>query len=321
MHKYLLLATSDGLAICESNLEGWQETHRPLSEAFITSVITWDEVILVGTKEGIHRSEDSGATWGSIHEGLSILHIRWLAWHPDDPQRVFAGTEPAGIFLSCDRGLTWQSRAEVEALRERYNWYLPYSPQAGCVRGFAFHSARGYASVEVGGVLLSNDFGESWDLVTSRQSNHAEIHPDVHSIAVHPTSADLVAAPTGGGFFISSDGGDTWENRYRNCYCRAFWWNPADPEHLILGAADGVDRNGRIEETNDGGFTWGEASIGLEVPWSHHMVERFAQVGDRLLAILSNGDLLERSLDTETWQRILLEVGHVHAVVGLRLKE
>lgn len=316
MRENLLLATSDGLAICESSLEGWQETHRLLSGVFITSVVAWDEVVLVGTEEGIYRSEDSGITWGSIHEGLSIPHIRWLVMHPDDPQRVFAGTEPAGIFLSCDRGLTWQSRPEVEALRERYHWYLPYSPQAGCVRGFAFHGTRGYASVEVGGVLLSNDFGKTWDLAAGSQSSRAEIHPDVHSIVIHPTSLDLVAAPTGGGFFISSDGGDIWENRYQNCYCRAVWWDPVDPEHLILGAADGVDRNGRIEETQDSGLTWKEASSGLGAPWDHHMVERFAQVGGRLLAVLSNGDLLERSLDSETWQRILPDVGYVHAVVG-----
>jgi photosystem II stability/assembly factor-like uncharacterized protein len=318
-YEYLLLATSHGLAICKSTPDGWQETSRALSDSFVTSVVAWDEVILVGTKDGIYCSQDSGATWVSKNDGLSIPHIRWLAKQSDGSQRVFAGTEPAAIFLSYDRGLTWKSRPEVESLREKHKWYLPYSPEAGCVRGFAFHGARGYASVEVGGVLRSDDFGETWDSATADQPNKAEIHSDVHSIEVHLSSADLVAAPTGGGFFISSDGGDSWEKRYRNCYCRAVWWDPIDLDHMILGVADWVDRNGRIEETRDGGLTWRDASGGLEVPWDRHMVERFGQVDDRLLAVLSNGNILERIPDSETWHSILPKAGRVHAVAGFGL--
>ena len=42
-------------------------------------------------------------------------------------------------------------------------------------------------------------------------SPEPDIHPDVHSIEVHPSSPDLVYAPTGGGFFRSLDGGQTWK--------------------------------------------------------------------------------------------------------------
>jgi photosystem II stability/assembly factor-like uncharacterized protein len=204
----------------------------------------------------------------------------------------------------------------VFELRDRNNWYLPYSPEAGCVRGFAFHDMHGYAAIEVGGLLHSKDFGDSWDLVAGSGSHHERLHPDVHSIAVHHTSPDLVAAPTGGGFFLSADGGRTWHNRYRNSYCRAVWWDAADQDHMILGAADWVDRNGRVEETRDGGLTWSRVSQGLEVPWEHHMVERFAQVGDELIAVLSNGELWLTSLDVIAWEQILPQVPDVHAVAG-----
>ena len=116
------------------------------------------------------------------------------------------------------------------------------------------------------------------------------IYPDVHSISVHARSADLVLAPTGGGFYRSTDGGETWALLY-DCYCRAVWVDPIDPQHMILGPADGVDRNGRIEMTTDGGRTWLPASAGLKVPWRNSMVERFTQVDDDLLAVLSNGEL------------------------------
>ena len=139
------------------------------------------------------------------------------------------------------------------------------------------------------------------------------IYPDVHSIFVHPFLPDLVFAPTGGGFYRSTDGGKTWKCIYE-CYCRAVWVDVADSQHLILSPADGVDRNGRIESTNDGGQTWTLASNGLKVPWKRGMVERFTQVGKDLLAVLSDGQLLEAPLKTLEWQRILPEVTGVAAV-------
>jgi hypothetical protein len=314
----LFLATSHGLAICEHGSDGWRVSRRDLSGSFITSIISRGQIILAATKGGIFRSVDAGNSWQAVNNGLSIRNIRWLAFHPDQPRLVFAGSEPAGIYLSRDSGLSWQARSEVIEYRQRLEWYLPYSPEAGCVRGFAFSGARGFAAVEVGGALISEDFGETWKLVAGDQPNK-DVHPDVHSIAIHPTSADLMAAPTGGGFYLSQDGARTWVNNYPDCYCRAVWWNPSDPAHLILGTADWVDRDGSIEETRDGGLTWSEISTGLNLPWRHKMVERLIQIGDHLFVVLSNGELLVTSLESIAWQRILPEVMAVHAVAGLDL--
>jgi photosystem II stability/assembly factor-like uncharacterized protein len=191
------------------------------------------------------------------------------------------------------------------------------------VRGFAFQGSRAYAAVEVGGVLRSDDGGEMWQLAQGSDGNpdlegppEPFIYPDVHSIAVHPSSSDLVWAPTGGGFYRSTDGGRTWRSLY-DCYCRAAWLDPVNAARVILGPADGVDTNGRIEETRDGGRTWQLASKGLRVPWRHHMVERFIQAGDELLAVLSNGDLLAAPLATLEWQPILSQVKNVAAVAWL----
>ena len=206
-------------------------------------------------------------------------------------------------------------------MRDEHGWSLPYSPAAGCVRGFAFHGERGYAAVEVGGVLISDDRGGTWHLAVGNQGDLSyppagAIHPDVHSIEVHPSSPDLLYAPTGGGFYRSWDGGKTWSLRYRG-YCRAVWVDPSDPEHLVLGIAEGVDYNGRIELSNDGGRTWQPASQGLDVPWRHHMVERFARVGDELLAVLSNGELIVAPLAALEWRYILNEINGVNAITSL----
>ena len=99
---------------------------------------------------------------------------------------------------------------------------------------------------------------------------------------------------------------------------RAVWLDGDDANHLILGPADGVDSDGRIEESHDGGKTWQVTSDGLQVPWRRHMVERFEQVGDELFAVLSNGELLVAPLASLQWKRVLTELDDVHAVTSMK---
>lgn len=320
MSQHLFLATTDGLLIAERDANAWQIRGHALHGKHITSVIAREGVILVGSREGVLRSDDMGKTWRDASNGLKIKYVRWLAYHPDISDCEFAGTEPADIFVSRDGANTWQEADGVAALRDAHKWFLPYSPAAGCIRGFAFHGARVYAAAEVGGALRSEDGGQSWGLCEGSDGNPdlegpppPLIYPDVHSIAVDPSNADWVYAPTGGGFYTSRDAGATWTYAYE-CYVRAMWLDLQDPEHIILGPADGVDRNGRIEESRDGGATWELASKGLKVPWRNHMVERFNQVDDELFAVLSNGEVLVSSLNECIWKRIFPEIKNAHAI-------
>jgi photosystem II stability/assembly factor-like uncharacterized protein len=173
----------------------------------VTSVIAREGVIVAGTRQGVFRSADGGQAWDEVNTGLAIQHVRWLAYHPDHSDVEYAGTEPAAIFVSHDGASTWRQCVEVAELRERFGWFLPHSPEAGCVRGFAFHGHQGYAAVEVGGLLRSDDGGEHWALAAGSDGiprfgtpSDGFVHPDVHSVVVHPLSPDLVYCPTGGDF-------------------------------------------------------------------------------------------------------------------------
>lgn len=324
MENRLLLATAHGVVVCEHREGVWLETACGLAEHRVRTVSAAGGVIIAGTTRGVFRSEDLGRTWHEPTSNVTIPHMRWLAHYPGVSGIAFAGAEPAAIFVTSDGGDTWRECPEVARLRDAHGWYLPYSPEAGCVRGFAFHRSRGYAAVEVGGALRSDDRGQTWRLAEGSTGdpdpNHSpepNIHPDLHSFAVHPFSPDLVHVPTGGGLYRSADGGRTWELLYR-CYCRAVWADAHDPSHLIFGPSDSVSRRGRIEETLDGGRTWQLASSGLDVPWPRHMVDRFLQTGDQLLAVLSNGHLIAAPLATLTWRRLLLGVEGVSAAAVMQ---
>lgn len=318
----LYLATKDSLIIARGDGPPFEVVGRGLEGRAVTSVIAREGVILAGTRDGVYRSGDDGQTWHDANEGLAIRHVRWLAYHPRFSDRDLVGTEPAAIYISVDGAATWRECTEVADLRREYGWRLPYSPEAGCIRGFAFHDDRAYAAAEDGALLRSDDGGQNWRLApgSAGHSDHAprpgHIHSDVHSVATHPTSPARVLAPTGGGLYHSDDGGESWDRLYR-CYCRAAWWDPADPQHIIFGPADGVDRSGRIEESRDGGQTWRPAGRGLDVPWSGHMVERLHHIGDMIWAVLSNGDVFVASPGELDWRRALQEAGWVNDLAGM----
>lgn len=212
----LLVATQHGLVVAQHTDGAWRETARVLEDRDVTGVVCREGVILAGTTDGVCRSEDGGTTWRDAGQGLHLRHIRWLAYHPDVSDLEFVGTEPAGIFRSRDGAGSWQGCPEVEALRDQHGWFLPYSPEAGCVRGFAFHGERAYAAVEVGGVLRSDDAGVTWRLAAGSTGEATfDVPPaplvfaDVHWIATHPASPDHVYAATAEGLYRSTDGGNT----------------------------------------------------------------------------------------------------------------
>ncbi|MGD2184539.1 MAG: hypothetical protein PVI71_00370 [Desulfobacterales bacterium] len=327
MSNLLYVATAKGVCISLRKDGKWHQVEEALKGQFVTSVAVCKDFVLAGTKDGIWRSLDGGKNWTVADTHLTIRHVRWLACPAGSSTFALAGTEPAAIFVSHDGADTWTACPEVAELRDQFGWFLPYSPEAGCVRGFATFDAgvereRVYAAIEVGGVLISNNSGNNWHLVEGSDGKPDMnrdlgmlIHPDVHSISVHPSSPDLVTAPTGGGLYRSDDCGRTWNCLY-TCYCRAVWVNPDDPQHLIFGPADGVSFNGRIEESHDGGQTWHLASKGMQVPWPQHMVERFCQSQKELLAVLSNGELWSTKTEALEWHHILSDIKGIHAIAA-----
>jgi photosystem II stability/assembly factor-like uncharacterized protein len=324
----LFIATSKGVVHSQGRGFDWDIVGTSLDDHVATSITGRGRTIFAGTTSGIYRSGDLGQNWEKASIGISEQHIRWLSLHPDYPDLILAGAEPAAIYVSEDGGDHWTNKPEIEDLRDRFNWFLPYSSGEGCVRGFAFQGNRLYAAVEVGGLLYSDDRGRTWQLVEASDgipkfgtSKQNAIHPDVHSVASHPSSTDLIFAPTGGGFYVSSDGGSTFEQRHPPCYCRAVWADPTDPDHLILGPATGVDREGRIIETADGGDTWQSIEDGSSAPWDHHMVERFLSLDQHLLAILSNGDLIAAEFGRWKWTQLFVGMDRINAVVAIPSRE
>ncbi len=316
MKAKFVIASDHGIQLLQKDDQNWSLAQSSLEDHRFTAVACREGAILAGAKDGLFLSPDQGQTWQQVRDGLTHPHIRALHFHPDQPKLTYAGTEPAAIFISDDGGLRWQECPHVAELRDKYDWSLPYSPNAGCVRGFAFKEQRGYAAVEQGGLLRSDDYGTSWQLVRpprGEEDDQPWIHIDVHSVLIHPSSFDHLFAPTGGGFYKTLDGGQRWEQLHHD-YCRAVWVEAEREDRIILGPADGPDRKGRIEESSDGGTFWMKRMQGLASVWQEHMVAQFLEHDGHLFAVLSNGALIAAPLKLLRWNTVLDSSQAVRAI-------
>lgn len=74
-----------------------------------------DETLVVGTETGIFRSTNGGRAWRELGLPTELAPVLSVAFSPDYERdgALFAGTESNGLWVSKDRGQSWES---VEAL-------------------------------------------------------------------------------------------------------------------------------------------------------------------------------------------------------------
>lgn len=238
--------------------------------------------VFVGTVgEGLYVSNDGGDSFGrKARNGLYIEgEVRALAAHPQDPRRLYAGTN-AGVYRSEDGGDTWtRLRSAMDDLVVWALLVLPAEPDtvfagtrpAGVYRstdgGDTWHDAQlgaqvecdvieynrittiiadplaprsVWTGVEIDGCWRSDDAGGTW-------SRHAEglSSLDVHGLVVVPENgARRLVAATNNGVNVSLDEGATWQRQDLSAvtpwgYFRGIRQHAGDPATLFLGNGNG----------------------------------------------------------------------------------
>lgn len=266
---------------------------------------------------GVFRRDSApGGEWRHV---MDACQAHFVLVHPQAPEIVLAGTVD-GVYRSSDGGATFE-RARCPEPRS----------QVWCFAVDAGDPRRVWAGASPVGVLLSEDWGESWAALPdpglpARLS--APFASRVLRLVQHPAEPEtLWAALEFGGAMVSRNGGEHWtdcggalaalskqphlESRIVSDSTaegmldgHAIAISPVDPDSVVLALRMG------LFESRDGGLSWQDRKVGRFSPTTYGRDVRVAPSAPGTLyaalsvAAASHDGGVYRSVNRgETWQR------------------
>src|SRR4029453_14480299 len=255
----------------------WRQTGRTLEGDHISSILVEPTrgVIFPRTQEsGLWASEDGGETWERRDAGIPHQNFYGLNCNQvGDELRIYAGTEPAHLWVSTDLGKSWRNFPSLREVPSVNDWTFPGPPHLGHVKTIAFDPDDAntmYVGVEVGGAFKTTDGGETW-----RELNVAEFDVDVHRLMVNPEQPEDVYMAPAKGLFTSlrggGRGGPVVLPEGRISYPDALIALPENPSVMFTAGArqnPGAWRTthaafARVARSRDAGKTWDYLEGGL----------------------------------------------------------
>jgi len=104
-------STLAGLYKTSDGAKSWARIAESLADQMIIAMIldrTRTGVIFLAGRDGVHRSEDGGATWKTMNNGLATTNVRSIAQSASDPKLFYAGTNGSGLYRSRNAGESWE---------------------------------------------------------------------------------------------------------------------------------------------------------------------------------------------------------------------
>lgn len=154
--------------------------------------------IYAGTTEGFWMSTNGGKAWAMTTQ--RNLEINSIAVHPDEPNRVFIGTNNYGIMVSYDGGRNFTQTNDGFTSR------FTYSVTADVQQPDRLYAATHNTATGGGFFFVSNDAGRNWS--QARGLDVSRVRAFVfRQDSVNPTQMYL---GTNVGIFRSMDRGMSW---------------------------------------------------------------------------------------------------------------
>lgn len=204
----LHLATHSGWYRYERRGEDWLQVDRALTY-WQMSCIQVDpdnpRCVYIGTEHsGMFVSSDAGKEWLRANPNVPCLTMSSMLALSG---KVMVGTMPAALYVA-ENGGAWQ---ELKGIRQgAVGGSFPpnpdFAPRTRVLTKEKNGSARLYAGIEVGGILVSDNDGQSW-----QSANDGLTDPDIHQILPSAKSPGLVVAACGEGVSRSIDRGAHWQ--------------------------------------------------------------------------------------------------------------
>jgi hypothetical protein len=313
--KLLIVGTRKGFLLARGHGTSWQveplaqpmtavyavaiDTRRPTPRLFVSATSEhWGPTIL--------HSDDLGASWHepdrapvAFPKDVSAALERVWQIQPgrvSEPDVVYAGVEPSGLFRSTDGGLTYELIRPLWDHPNAEHW----SPGAG---GKAIHTilphprdaTRLVVAMSAGGVYRSFDAGATW--APANTGIKATFLPDpypeygqcVHKVAADCGDPERLYLQNHNGVYRSDDWGGTWKSIADGLPAEFGFPVAADPRrpghaYVFPLVSDYFrftpDYQCRVYGTTDAGNTWAEIGSGLPGAAFYSLVLRDALAVD-----------------------------------------
>jgi photosystem II stability/assembly factor-like uncharacterized protein len=269
-----------------------------------------------GSEVGLYRTKDNGMSWEVLESPMNGRQIWSIALDPVDPDVIFAGTKPAAIFRSLDRGKSW------EPLSVAIPQECPIGPPrvTNLVVDPRKHDNL-WAGVELGGVFCSQDSGDHWTRLA--QLGPRESSTDVHGVAISGGIPAKILVTTPDGLWISDNEGSSWSlhafpkfaERDRVSYCRGVAVKADDPDVLFVANGNDVPGDaGAIQRSRDGGRSWERAALPVEPNSTIYWFAVNRAIPNVIVANSMFGYLYVSSDGGDSWTKLQRELSEVRAL-------
>jgi photosystem II stability/assembly factor-like uncharacterized protein len=190
-----LLAVVYGAGLYETRNQGASWALRSAAEVALTALsVRFDpavanRVILGSLNRGVQVSTDSGLTWQSANNGMSLF-VRSITSDPGSANTLYAGTLGGGVFRSTDGAANWSNIGLASGNVFRVRSVKPNNVLVGTANGIA----------------VSDDGGGSW----AQLGQYASY---VFSVVADPLdSRRVVVGSIGGQVWTADTSGTRWRS-------------------------------------------------------------------------------------------------------------
>jgi len=194
-NETIFLACGNGILRSTNEGETWKiTTGWQVTEVLDVTIDPFNtKQIYAATAYGVWRTTDRGETWHSSSKGLNPKFVQTIEADRRAKYRVIVGGEK-GLFVSDNRGEHWAPIIPVDVpIRDIHQNYK--SPKIWL------------AGTEDHGLLISRDFGSTWQFAEGDISNET-----IYAVASDPNNPkNMVAGGFQTGVYVSANGGKKWK--------------------------------------------------------------------------------------------------------------